>query len=112
MCGIWAFLNKQKLSTEYLGKLYQYYNEITPRGPERSKLINLHLLNDLNVMLGFHRLSIIDTSHRGDQPFVIHLEKENRTINKSMLIDLLFFYNERVFIIKKQCMLISYNQLK
>ena len=42
MCGIWAFLNKRKLSAKYLGKLYQYYNEITPRGPERSKLINLH----------------------------------------------------------------------
>jgi asparagine synthase (glutamine-hydrolysing) len=80
MCGIWAYLTNKKLSSEYLGKLYQYYNEITPRGPERSKLINLHLLNELNVMLGFHRLSIIDTSHRGDQPFVIHLEKENRTI--------------------------------
>jgi asparagine synthase (glutamine-hydrolysing) len=80
MCGIWAYINKQKLSAKYLGKLYQYYNEITPRGPERSKLINLHLLNDLNVMLGFHRLSIIDTSHKGDQPFVIHIEEENRTI--------------------------------
>jgi asparagine synthase (glutamine-hydrolysing) len=80
MCGIWAYLTNKKLSSEYLGKLYRYYNEITPRGPERSKLINLHLLNELNVMLGFHRLSIIDTSHKGDQPFVIHLEEENRTI--------------------------------
>ena len=74
MCGIWAYFSKKELSSNFLGKLYQYFNNIVPRGPERSRLINLHL-QELEIFLGFHRLSIIDTSHKGDQPFVINIEE-------------------------------------
>ena len=74
MCGIWAYFSKKELSSNFLGKLYQYFNNIVPRGPERSRLINLHL-QESEIFLGFHRLSIIDTSHKGDQPFVINIEE-------------------------------------
>jgi asparagine synthase (glutamine-hydrolysing) len=56
-------------------RLYKKFNEIKPRGPDRFTLFNL---DSINMLLGFHRLSIIDTSHKGDQPF-IHVDN-NRTV--------------------------------
>lgn len=73
MCGIWAFLSKNG----YLKKdiLYKSFEMLQYRGPDRS---NLTTLSDKNIMLGFHRLSIMDTSTNGDQPFII--EDNNRVI--------------------------------
>jgi asparagine synthase (glutamine-hydrolysing) len=78
MCGIWAYFSKQKLSSKFLGKLNKYFNNLIPRGPERSRLINLHF-QELEILLGFHRLSIIDTSHKSDQPFLLNID-QSRTI--------------------------------
>jgi asparagine synthase (glutamine-hydrolysing) len=75
MCGIWGYLTKSKLSNEEMIMAYKKFNEIRPRGPDRFKLFNLE---SINMLLGFHRLSIIDTSHKGDQPF-LHIEN-NRTV--------------------------------
>ena len=75
MCGIWGYLTKSKLSNEEMILAYKKFNEIRPRGPDRFKLFNLE---SINMLLGFHRLSIIDTSHKGDQPF-LHIEN-NRTV--------------------------------
>jgi asparagine synthase (glutamine-hydrolysing) len=75
MCGIWGYLTKSKLSNEEMMMAYKKFNEIRPRGPDRFKLFNLE---SINMLLGFHRLSIIDTSHKGDQPF-LHIEN-NRTV--------------------------------
>jgi asparagine synthase (glutamine-hydrolysing) len=66
MCGIWAYL----LKNGHLNKdvLYKSFEMLKNRGPDRSRLITL---SDKNIMLGFHRLSIMDTSTKGDQPFII-----------------------------------------
>uniref|UniRef100_A0A6C0EAQ4 asparagine synthase (glutamine-hydrolyzing) n=1 Tax=viral metagenome TaxID=1070528 RepID=A0A6C0EAQ4_9ZZZZ len=80
MCGIWAYIVSQiekqgvhKSLNESI--LYENFMRISHRGPDRSKFINLP---KQCISLGFHRLSIMDTSTRGDQPFVI--ERDNRTI--------------------------------
>ena len=63
MCGIFA----------YIGKKYKYddlvhqINCIKHRGPDSS----CHREID-NVLLAFHRLSIVDVSERGNQPMTIH----------------------------------------
>ena len=75
MCGIWAYISKSKVGNDEMMKLYKKFNEIKPRGPDRFTLFNL---DSINMLLGFHRLSIIDTSHKGDQPF-IHVDN-NRTV--------------------------------
>lgn len=78
MCGIWLYLQKQtpkgsisKSSKLSKGELYQAFFQISGRGPERSHFIELE---EYKLCLGFHRLSIMDTSTKGDQPFVLELE--------------------------------------
>lgn len=73
MCGIWAYL----LKTGVLDKeiLYKAFDKLQSRGPDRSNVITL---SDKNIMLGFHRLSIMDTSTNGDQPFII--ENDERVV--------------------------------
>lgn len=46
-------------------KFTNSFEKISYRGPDNSKIINLE-----NCNIGFHRLSIIDTSFAGNQPFV------------------------------------------
>ena len=75
MCGIWAYISKNKISSDEMMRLYKKFNEIKPRGPDRFTLFNL---DSINMLLGFHRLSIIDTSHKGDQPFIY--VDNNRTV--------------------------------
>jgi len=65
MCGIWGLLSLQEYAKQYdLGVLYNKFNQIKPRGPDKSVLIT-----DPNYIVGFHRLAIMDTSIQGDQPF-------------------------------------------
>lgn len=68
MCGIWLYLYKKgkKSLAEY--ELYDAFMRIEKRGPERSILLKQ---SNYNLYIGFHRLSIMDPSIRGDQPFVI-----------------------------------------
>jgi asparagine synthase (glutamine-hydrolysing) len=73
MCGIWALLSLKSL--EFDKSYDEKYMKIKNRGPDRTHTIQD---NQVNIMLAFHRLSIMDTSTKGDQPFVIELE--NRTI--------------------------------
>jgi asparagine synthase (glutamine-hydrolysing) len=63
MCGIWALLSQIPITN--LGKLYEAFMKTKSRGPEYSSfdLINQYLL------LGFHRLAIMDLSANGNQPF-------------------------------------------
>ena len=73
MCGIWAYLLKNGfLKTDIL---YKSFEMLKARGPDRSRVITL---SDKNIMLGFHRLSIMDTSTNGDQPFIV--ETNDRVI--------------------------------
>jgi asparagine synthase (glutamine-hydrolysing) len=73
MCGIWVYLLKNGFLKKDI--LYKSFQALQDRGPDRSRLITL---SDKNIMLGFHRLSIMDTSSKGDQPFIVETDK--RTI--------------------------------
>jgi asparagine synthase (glutamine-hydrolysing) len=63
MCGIFAFIGD---SIEY-NELYYNFNKIKGRGPDYSELLKVQS----NIFLGFHRLSIIDQTSNGNQPFNI-----------------------------------------
>ena len=74
MCGIFIYLYKQGYkSTVTKSKLYESFMKIKARGPDRSTFLEL---SDYGVCLGFHRLAIMDTSIRGDQPFCYENEQK------------------------------------
>ena len=73
MCGIWSYIAKI-LGVKTEGELFEAFDKIQPRGPDRSTFHKVQ--NDL--YLGFHRLAIMDKSTRGDQPFVF--EFKDRTV--------------------------------
>ncbi len=63
MCGIWGIISLENI--KYDSKmLYDKFNQIKSRGPDRSIYIS-----NSNHVIGFHRLAIMDTSIQGDQPF-------------------------------------------
>ena len=70
MCGIWAIVN-------YLGddykNLYDNFMKLKHRGPNMSIFQNLDKL-----IIGFHRLSIMDLSFESNQPYT--LKDDNKTI--------------------------------
>ena len=63
MCGIWAYLtDKDNINYE---NIFNNFKNISGRGPD-----NMNFLSVKNkYMLGFVRLSIIDPSPKGNQPF-------------------------------------------
>jgi asparagine synthase (glutamine-hydrolysing) len=66
MCGIWLLqTGNENLDTNY----YNSFMKIKHRGPDKSSFIEYN-----NVKFGFHRLSIMDESVHGDQPFVIETD--------------------------------------
>ena len=66
MCGIWSLIGEFSHLT--YGQLFDAFMKIKNRGPDRSEFF---MVNDVVPMLvGFHRLSIMDPTSRGDQPFV------------------------------------------
>jgi asparagine synthase (glutamine-hydrolysing) len=76
MCGIWLLLSKNELKHEDL----QAFNNVKNRGPDYTQLVSVNTdkPNLRTLTLGFHRLSIMDLSMNGTQPFV--LTDGNRTI--------------------------------
>lgn len=82
MCGIWTYIKlvkkhyetKINLSELNLSKLFQDFWNIKMRGPDNSYLENYG-----NVWVGFHRLAIMDTSFKSNQPFVFQ-EKERTVV--------------------------------
>jgi asparagine synthase (glutamine-hydrolysing) len=64
MCGIWAIIQKSEYQEN--NKIKESFNNVQPRGPDRSNYINLP---EYGIQLGFHRLAIMDLSEHGDQPF-------------------------------------------
>ena len=77
MCGIWMYLLNSITNTKpNYKKLYKAFMKTATRGPDRS--IFEYLGSPNNAFIGFHRLSIMDTSIKGDQPF--KLENGNKTI--------------------------------
>jgi asparagine synthase (glutamine-hydrolysing) len=78
MCGIWGYVSTEqtvKFSKD-LVTLYNSYLKLQSRGPDRSQFLEINEF--VKIILGFHRLAIVDTSRKGDQPFVI--ERKDRTI--------------------------------
>ena len=73
MCGIWLYLHKSGKKTLSYGELYDSFMKIESRGPDRSSFLKL---SDYNLYIGFHRLSIMDVSTRGDQPFIHETEEK------------------------------------
>lgn len=73
MCGIWFYMCKKgyKSTTLDNGKLYNSFMSSLPRGPEKSSFLKL---SEYGVYIGFHRLSIMDPSTKGDQPFVVETD--------------------------------------
>ena len=77
MCGIWAFINnKTELIKTELIKTEHYYNnfmKLKHRGPDFSNFLNLG-----HILIGFHRLAIMDPSFTSNQPYI--LSDGDRTI--------------------------------
>ena len=61
MCGFLAFRSQEITKTEQ-----ESFETFSYRGPDESRILKL----EENVILAFHRLSIMDLSHDGMQPFV------------------------------------------
>lgn len=72
MCGIWSIIYKNNKNEKILSYLNDFWN-IKHRGPDNS-----HIETFDNVFVGFHRLSIMDTSFKSNQPYVIR--DKTRTI--------------------------------
>ena len=73
MCGIWLYLVKQGCSPSVsTTDMFNSFNKLKKRGPNYSQFLDL---SQYGLYIGFHRLSIMDVSVRGNQPFVI--ENEN-----------------------------------
>lgn len=76
MCGIWAYLSKLGRFHHKDVEYYTAFNAIKERGPDRSRYMELN--GKIPMKIGFHRLSIMDLSTKGDQPFVY--ETREKTI--------------------------------
>lgn len=76
MCGIWGYIVSNSLKKHELEILFKSFMKVQNRGPDRS---DFKIINEIvKIYLGFHRLSIMDKSTSGDQPFTV--EYENRSI--------------------------------
>ena len=75
MCGIWLLLSKKDFDEEY----FRSFNKVKGRGPDYFdfKNIKTNNINLKSINIGFHRLSIMDTSLNGSQPFEINDDKNN-----------------------------------
>ena len=58
MCGIWAYISKER--KDY----YNYFTKISHRGPDTSSFISV---NDASI--GFHRLAINENNLSAMQPY-------------------------------------------
>ncbi len=72
MCGIWSLVNLKKKNLDIV-RLFQDFYSLKHRGPDNSYFETYN-----NVMIGFHRLAIMDDTFKSNQPFI--LEDEQRTI--------------------------------
>lgn len=74
MCGIWTLINLKRKNPELdVIKLFQDFYNLKHRGPDNSYFETYN-----NVMIGFHRLAIMDDTFTSNQPFI--LEDDYRTV--------------------------------
>lgn len=72
MCGIWLHFTKYgKKSSLSFGEICEAFMKIQNRGPDKSSFV---YLERYGLFIGFHRLAIMDTSIKGDQPFTYETE--------------------------------------
>ena len=77
MCGIWGYFTLKKHTSKEVTKIVEAFYNVKPRGPDNS---SLKMINEfVNCYIGFHRLSIMDTDNRANQPFMIY-ENKDKTI--------------------------------
>jgi asparagine synthase (glutamine-hydrolysing) len=77
MCGIWALiLENERCEIKDFNKLIHNFNEIKNRGPDFS---SFETFNETSI-LGFHRLSIMDKSDKGLQPFYFETEERKMAL--------------------------------
>ena len=69
MCGIWSLVNLNKKQLDIV-KLFQDFYNLKHRGPDNS-----YFETYANVLLGFHRLSIVDDTFKSNQPFIYEDER-------------------------------------
>ena len=74
MCGIWAFINLIKNKQINYNNLYNDFMKIKHRGPDLSIFQTIYN----NIIIGFHRLAIMDPTFTSNQPYI--LEDNDRTI--------------------------------
>lgn len=68
MCGIWTFLAEGDARAQPVAPaLFGAFCDLKPRGPDNT----VFELVGRDLAVGFHRLSIMDPTVRGDQPFVV-----------------------------------------
>jgi asparagine synthase (glutamine-hydrolysing) len=69
MCGIWALIEKSntKSSQADIGKYLADFWQLKHRGPDNS-----HFETFNQVYVGFHRLAIMDTSFKSNQPYIFN----------------------------------------
>jgi len=72
MCGIWSLINLKKKQLDIV-KLFQDFYNLKHRGPDNSFFETYG-----NVLIGFHRLAIMNDTFTSNQPFIY--EDELRTI--------------------------------
>lgn len=60
-------MSKNKITIDDKNELYRHYLNVQPRGPDKSVFYEI---SKYNILIGFHRLSIMDVSSNGDQPFI------------------------------------------
>ena len=72
MCGIWLYT--QLINSHNHHELKKASDEINKRGPDKS--IDTYItFGNFEILMTFHRLSIMDLSSAGDQPFIIDSTK-------------------------------------
>jgi asparagine synthase (glutamine-hydrolysing) len=74
MCGIWSYIKLlESLNESTINILFNDFLKTKNRGPNFS---NFQIIN--NILIGFHRLSIMDLKFSSNQPYVFC--KDNRTL--------------------------------
>ncbi len=66
MCGIWALIEKSNIQSDISKYLADFW-QLKHRGPDNS-----HFETFNQVYVGFHRLAIMDTSFKSNQPYVFN----------------------------------------
>lgn len=76
MCGIWGYIcsKDNQIDNDKLINLFSNFMKTKSRGPDFSNFQNYN-----NVLVGFHRLAIMDLSFISNQPYILS-GKDNKTI--------------------------------